>query len=114
MEEYFIKLKDYLKMDTEIPYDEFAVYYQSYLDFLNKKYSDLNKDELIKGRFICSVLQANSHERSRRKDKYAKKYKKIAEKTQFWAGSMKFRLQKEEGMTDLEIEQANEKLHELS
>ena len=111
MEEYFAKLNEYLKMDTEISYEEFAGYYEGFLKYLNQNYQELDKDSLIKGRYICTILQANSWERSKRKDAFSKKYKKIAEKTKFWSESIKYRLEKE-GMTPSEIEQAERDLLE--
>ncbi|MGI6066232.1 MAG: hypothetical protein ACOYI2_07045 [Bacillota bacterium] len=112
MESYFAKLQEYLKMDTEISYEEFAGYYEDYLHFLNNNYQQLDKENLIKGRYICTILQANSWERSKRKNSFAKKYKKMAEKTKFWSEAIKYRLEKE-GMTASEIEQAEKALLEV-
>lgn len=107
METYFGQLKEYLKMDTEIPYEEFERYYQEFINFLNDKFQDLNQEELLKGRYISSILQTNSWERSKRKNSYAKKYKKIADKTHFWSDAINHRLLKE-GMTQAEIDQSDE------
>ncbi|ATW23660.1 hypothetical protein [Candidatus Formimonas warabiya] len=111
MEDFFEKIKEYLKMDSEISYEEFAAFYSGVMEHLNKNYADLDRDALIKGRFICSILQANSLERSKRKTPEAKKFKKMMEKSQFWAGAIKHRLLKE-GMTVSEIEEADKALHE--
>ncbi|MEL7566378.1 MAG: hypothetical protein AAGU27_16055 [Dehalobacterium sp.] len=111
MNNYFEKIKEYLKMDTEISYDEFAAFYADFMGDLNKSFPELDQDALIKGRFICSILQANSADRSRRKTAYAKKYKKMMEKSEFWAGAIKHRLLKE-GMTIAELDEADKALHE--
>lgn len=111
MEKYFEKMKEYLKMDTEISYEEFAEYYGEVTDSLNKSFSELDRDALLKARFICSILQANSKERSRRKTDVAKKYKKMTEKSEFWAGAIRHRLLKD-GMTAVEIDEADKALHE--
>ncbi|MGI6684537.1 MAG: hypothetical protein ACOX47_03405 [Bacillota bacterium] len=111
MNDFFDKIKEYLKMDTEISYEEFADFYTRFMESLNQNYPELDRDALIKGRFICSILQANSIERSKRKTPVAKRYKKMAEKSGFWAGAIKHRLLKE-GMTAVEIDEADQKLHE--
>lgn len=111
MDSYFEKIKEYLKMDTEIPYDEFAAFYADVMENLNKNFPELDQDALIKGRFVCSILQANSGERAKRKTPVAKKYKKMMEKSEFWAGAIKHRLIKD-GMTSLEIDEADKALHE--
>ncbi len=112
MNDYFTKIKEYLKMDTEISYDEFASFYTGFMEYLNKSFPELDREALIKGHFVCSVLQANSWERSRRKISVAKRYKKMAEKSQFWADAIKHRLVKE-GMTPREIDEAEQALDEL-
>lgn len=111
MDNYFEKIKEYLKMDTEITYDEFVAFYTDFMENLNKNFPGLDRNALIKGRFICSILQANSGERSRRKTSIAKKYKKMMEKSEFWAGAIKHRLLKD-GMTVAEIDEADKALHE--
>ena len=111
MDDFYAKIKEYLKMDTEISYEEFADFYTRFMGFLNKDYPDLDRDALIKGRFICSILQANSLERSKRKSPVAKRFKKMSEKSGFWAGAIRHRLLKE-GMTGAEIDKADQALHE--
>jgi len=111
MDKYFAKIKEYLAMDTEISYEEFAGFYADFMENLNKNFQDLDRDALIKGRFICSILQANSLDRSKRKTSVAKRYKKMAEKSNFWTGAIKHRLLKE-GMTATEIDKADQALHE--
>jgi len=81
------------------------------MDFLNRNYDQLDRDEQIKGRYICSILQANSWERSKRKDAHMKKFRKMAEKTQFWAGAIKHRVLKD-GMTINELDEAEKALSE--
>lgn len=109
MEDFFEKMQEYLQMDEEIPFDEFDHFYRQYLDFLQQRYDQLSREELIKGKYIFSIVYMNSWDRSRRKNQYAKKYKKIAEKCQFWVGAIKHRLLKD-GMTAEEIENAEKAL----
>ncbi|MCR6544328.1 hypothetical protein [Dehalobacterium formicoaceticum] len=110
MEQYFEKMQEYLKMETEISYEEFAAYYADFMEYLNKNYGDMDQETLLKGRFICLILEANSQERSRRKSPEAKKFRKMMEKSNFWAGAIKHRLLNE-GMTAGEIDEAQEALH---
>ncbi|MGI6629445.1 MAG: hypothetical protein ACOX4H_02775 [Bacillota bacterium] len=111
MDEYFEKMQEYLKMDTEISYEEFADYYTRFMESLNKNYQDLDREALIKGRFICSILQANAVARAKRKTPVAKRFKKMGEKSGFWADAIKHRLLKE-GMTAAEIEKEQQELLE--
>lgn len=111
MESFFDQLKEYLKMDTEIPYEEFADFHHKFLEYLNEAYEGLAREELIKASYIFSIIQANSFDRSRRKDSFAKKYKKIADKAKFWTEAIKFRLEKD-GMTAREIDEAHAALME--
>ena len=113
METYFDQLKEYLKMDTEIPYEEFADFHHRFTEYLGEAYEGLAREDLIKARYIFSILQVNSMDRSRRKDLFAKKYKKIAEKAKFWTEAIKFRLEKD-GMTAKEIDAAHDALMETA
>ncbi len=111
MEKLFDKLKEYLKMETEISLDEFTKYYQEVLSFNQENFDNLNQEDSIKGRYIMSILAINSGERGKRKDKDAKKYKKIWEKAQFWTDAYNYRLLKM-GMTQEEIDASHEQFNE--
>ncbi len=111
MEKLFGKLKEYLNMETEIPYEEFESYYQDVITFLNAEYQELNQEDTIHGRFILSILMSNSEERGKNYKNLAKKYKKIYSKCHLWAEALTLRLLKM-GMTKDEIIQAEKDLHD--
>lgn len=111
MENFFEKMKEYLNMDTEIPYEEFEAYYKDVLDFLNNDYLNLDKEETIKGRFILTILMSNSEDRGKRYKNLTKKYKKIHDKSQLWAEALTLRLIKM-GMTKDQIIQAEQELND--
>ncbi|CCO08192.1 hypothetical protein [Desulforamulus hydrothermalis] len=111
MEKYFEQMKEYLNMDTEIPYEEFEAYYQDVVAFLNSDYLSLNREDAVKGRFIMSILMSNSQDRAKRYKNLAKKYKKIYDKCQLWAEALTIRLLKM-GMTKNQIIQAEQALHD--
>ena len=107
MEKLFERLKEYLGMDTEIPFAEFSTYYQSLIGELNQNYQDLDRDGCLKARYICSIVQANAEARAKTSKTNAKAFKKMSAKTNFWADAINFRLLKE-GMSQGEIDQAME------
>ncbi|MGI6330536.1 MAG: hypothetical protein ACOX1Y_01935 [Zhaonellaceae bacterium] len=109
MEKLFEQLKDYLRMDSEIPFEEFLSYYQEVLDCFIKDYQEFDEDTLIKAKFIASIVNANAVARAKRKGNNTKKYKKIAEKMSFWAGALNYQLL-EKGMTQQQIDAAEEEL----
>lgn len=111
MEKLFEKLKEYLNMDTEIPYEEFEAYYQDVINLLSVEYQEMNKEETIHGRFILSILMSNSEDRAKNYKNLAKKYKKIYSKCHLWAEALTLRLLKM-GMTKDEIIQAEQELHD--
>lgn len=111
MEAQFQKLKEYLKMDTEIPFKEFEEYYQEIIDFLQKDYDDLEQADLIKARYIATIVASNALGRAKRKEAQVKRYRKMAEKCDFWAEAIKFRLL-HEGMTEKELDEAEKALGE--
>lgn len=111
MEKLFEQLKGYLKMDSEISFTEFSTYYQEIIAFLNESFDKLNNDELLKARFIATILYSNAVERASRKGSDAKKYKKIGEKSKFWADAINYRLL-QNGMTQEQINQADQEISE--
>ena len=111
MEKLFEKMKEYLHMDTEIPYDEFSEYYKSLIDTLNTTFEDLDQDMRIKARYICSIVQANAESRGQRSRTNAKAYKKINAKCAFWTDAINFRLIKD-GMTQADIDKAVEAIND--
>lgn len=111
MDKLFEKLKGYLHMDTEIPFDEFSEYYKSLIECLNTTFEEMDQDTRIQARYACSIVQANAESREKREKKNAKAYKKISTKTTFWMNAINFRLIKE-GMTQAEIDQAIEVIND--
>jgi hypothetical protein len=109
MEKLFEQLKTYLKMDSEIPYEEFIAYYETVLDCFTKEYQEFDIYTLSKGRYMASIINANAVSRAKRKGANAKKYKKIADKMNLWAGALNYRLL-ENGLTQQEIDAAEEEI----
>jgi oligoendopeptidase F len=111
MEKLFEKLKEYLHMDTEIPYEEFSEYYKSLIEELNKSFEDMDQETRVKARYICSIVQANAESRGQRSKVNAKAYKKINAKCSFLMDAINFRLLKD-GMTQAEIDKLIEEINE--
>ncbi|ACL21447.1 MULTISPECIES: hypothetical protein [Desulfitobacterium] len=111
MDKLFEKLKEYLHMDDEIPFDEFSQYYKSLIECLNTTFEEMDQDTRIKGRYACSIVQANAESREKREKKNAKAFKKISAKTAFWMNAINYRLLKE-GLTQAEIDQAMEAIND--
>jgi hypothetical protein len=111
LEQHFEKLKEYLNMDTEIPFEEFEAYYKDVIGYLQKNYEPMDHASLIKARYITSIVAANASDRASRKLPQFKKYRKMAEKCEFWSESIKYRLLKE-GLTEEQIDEAEQKLSE--
>ncbi|MDW7674141.1 MAG: hypothetical protein SCK28_06345 [Bacillota bacterium] len=107
MDKLLNKLKEYLQMESEISLEEFANYYQETIDYLNENFDNLEKEDSLKGRYIVTILALNAGDRSKRKDKNAKKYKKMWEKSRLWADAFDYRL-KQMGMTQDEIDASHE------
>ena len=105
MEELFLKILEYLKMDDEIPADEFFDYYSKVTDELMKNYQDYSHEHCLKSHFVVSTLAQNAATRGARKGPAVKKYRKVQEKCSFWGDAIKLRLTKE-GMTNKEIDEA--------
>jgi hypothetical protein len=110
VEKLFDKLKEYLHMDTEIPFDEFTDYYRTLIAELNQTFSDLDKDNRLKALYICSIVQSNADARIKTNKINAKAYKKISSKCAFWVDAIKFNLGKD-GMSPEEIEKATEEIN---
>lgn len=112
METLFTKLQEYLHMEEEISFEEFSRYYKDLLNYLNSGFSDFNQDECIKARFICTIVQGNAESRSKSSRINTKAFKKMNNKCAFWADAINYRLLKE-GMTQQEIEEANQAVSDL-
>jgi hypothetical protein len=111
VEKYFNKMKEYLNMDAEIPLDEFENYYKELIDNLKENFEGQSVEDHNKGYFILLNLGSNALDRAKRKGPNTKKYKKIAEKSQFWAEAISAKL-KGLGMTEEEINQKYDEIYE--
>ena len=109
MESYLAKMKEYLNMESEIPYPEFSEYFQDYVGYLNANYETFDQEACTNARFIFSILTVNCEDRAKRKGPEAKKYKKMGEKSRLWLDAITLRLKKE-GLTPEQIEEANTKI----
>ncbi|MED2897282.1 hypothetical protein P4321_27260 [Brevibacillus porteri] len=98
-------------MDTEISFDEFDGYYKKVTAFLNDSWETLNEEDTMLMLFILDNLKSNGEERSKRKIKEAKKYAKMAQRTEIWANALIGRL-REAGLTDEEIGKRYEAIYE--
>lgn len=103
MDSLLAKMKEYLKMESEIPFVEFKDYYQQVMDYLQAGYEKMERQELLAAKFILDIVNSNSKYRAQRKGPESKKYKKIGEKTGFWSDAINYRLLKA-GMTQEEID----------
>ncbi|BAH41970.1 MULTISPECIES: hypothetical protein [Brevibacillus] len=111
MQDLFEKMKEYLNMDTEISFDEFDGYYKKVTAFLNDSWETLNEEDTMHMLFILDNLKSNGEDRSKRKVKEAKKYAKMAQRTEIWANALIGRL-REAGLTDEEIGKRYEAIYE--
>ncbi|MDD2211371.1 MAG: hypothetical protein PHZ11_01130 [Desulfitobacteriaceae bacterium] len=107
METLFHKLKEYLHMDEEIPFEEFSRYYKDLISFLNSNFSEFNQDDCIKARFISTIVQGNADSRSKSSRNNGKAFKKMKIKCAFWADAINYRLLKE-GINQQQIEEATQ------
>ena len=105
MERLLDKIKEYLKMDTEIPFGEFSEYYHEVLDYLQANYDGMNKEDMFSAKYILLIVASNATTRSQRKGDVSKKFKKMGEKADFWSKAINFRLINE-GMSQAEIDEA--------
>jgi len=105
MEEKLLKLREYLKMETEIPFDEFKEYHSSVIGQLNSDYNEMDQDSCLKARYICNIVQANAEDRGAKSKINGKAFKKMASKCKFWSEAIEHRLKKE-GLTQEAIDSA--------
>jgi cysteine sulfinate desulfinase/cysteine desulfurase-like protein len=110
LEKLLEKLKEYLHMETEIPFEEFSEYYRNLISELNQTFNDLDKDARVKALYICSIVQSNGDARAKASKVNAKVFKKMSAKCAFWVDAIKFNLGKD-GMTAEEIERATEEIN---
>lgn len=105
------KMLGYLKMEEEIPFQEFDQYYRDTLQELEKNYTNYDQEQGLNALFIMDNLKTNSDSRIQRKFAEAKKYKKISQRTQIWIEALFTHLIKL-GMTDKQIRERIEVMYE--
>ena len=110
MDKLLEKLKEYLKMESEIPSEEFSEYYRTLIAELNQTFNDMDRENRLKALYICSIVQSNADARLKESKATAKTFKKISAKCAFWTDAIKFNLGKD-GMSPEEIEQATEAIN---
>ncbi|SPF35418.1 conserved hypothetical protein [Candidatus Desulfosporosinus infrequens] len=110
MDKLLEKLKEYLHMEAEIPFEEFSEYYRTLIAELNQTFNDLDKENRLKALYICSIVQSNAEARAKESKVNAKTFKKISAKCAFWTDAIKFNLGKD-GMSSEEIERATEEIN---
>lgn len=99
MKTLFAKLEVYLGMDTDIPFGEFTEYYNNVITILQADFKDMDKETLLDAISILTVVAGNAIDRAKAKNVQAKKYKKIAEKSQFWNEAIARKLGVEHGLS---------------
>ena len=52
MDKLLDKMKEFLKMDSELPFGEFREYYQAVMDYLQEKYEGMNHCLLYTSRCV--------------------------------------------------------------
>lgn len=110
MEALYEKIQQYLNMDEEISFQEFSDYYKQIIEHLGHHSESFNEENLWKALFIVENVMSNANARaSEKKGSEAKKYKKMAERTQLWARNLVDRIY-ELGYTD---EQINERFEAM-
>lgn len=111
MEEIIAKLKEYLKMETEIPFAEFKSYYEKLIKELNENFQSMDKSTCIEAKYTCMIVQGNADSRAKTDKSNVKQFKKISSKCVFWIEAIDYRLHKD-GMTKADIDQAVQELNE--
>ncbi|MDD2221675.1 MAG: hypothetical protein PHN35_06970 [Clostridia bacterium] len=105
IEEMYLLMQGFTQMTEELPFNEFADYYQNVMDTLQADYQKLSQEDLIRVKGICTIMDINAQSRAGYKDDKRKRFQKMSEKSRFWGEAIKSRLLKE-GMTSDQIMQA--------
>ena len=110
METIKAKLKEYLAMDEELGFGEFNDYYNSIMAELNDHYQSYDENTLLEMKYVLSTVAVNAQAWASRKDKNAKKYRKIEEKSRFWADAISYKLKHDLGYTTETLNEADERI----
>ncbi|MCL1853539.1 MAG: hypothetical protein FWF88_11020 [Peptococcaceae bacterium] len=106
MDELLQKLKGYLAMEEELPFAEFRQYYTELIQALTTGFETMDNKNRVQGRYICQIVASNARARVGKSRELTKKFRKMAEKCDFWAEAIEYRLNKE-GLSKAEIENMN-------
>ncbi|MFB5661540.1 hypothetical protein [Alteribacillus sp. HJP-4] len=87
MDQYYEQVQIYLNMDEEIEFTEFRKYYQDVIKALDGQAEDFREEDLWKSLFVVESIMSNAENRAKtvKKSSEAKKYKKMAERTKYYA-----------------------------
>ncbi|WP_342394365.1 hypothetical protein [Salipaludibacillus daqingensis] len=100
----------YLKMEEEIPFDEFEKYYKKVIAYFNEKADQFDEETLWKALFISENVMSNAEGRSKEvKGQKAKKYLKMSQRLTLWAQNFAARL----GNMGYNEEQMNERFEKM-
>lgn len=110
MEALFAKLKEYLQMEEDIPFEEFSAYYKQVLGEWQANYQDYGRETLLQAAAVATVAAANAIDRGKLKGANSKKFKKMGDKLTFWAQAIALRLDKEHGLNNNQVDQEIDKL----
>ena len=102
LDELNAQMGQFVKMDSELGFDQFVAYYNDLMAFLQAEYADLDQDALIKCKGMCMIVAGNAKMRALRKDANRKKFTKMGEKAYFWEDAIARRLKKD-GLSEDEL-----------
>ena len=83
MEALFAKLREYLQMEEDIPFAEFAAYFKDVMAEWQVNYQQYDKETLIKCQSIATVVAANAIDRGGSKDANSRSLRKWLRKCRF-------------------------------
>jgi hypothetical protein len=94
MENFVEKIREYVNMEGEISPGEFQGFYKDVMEKLTADFEKLSEEELFQANAIVSIVSTNANVRGKRKGPDAKKFRKMHEKSKFWADAIEYRLKK--------------------
>ncbi|OIJ16003.1 hypothetical protein BKP35_03195 [Anaerobacillus arseniciselenatis] len=110
MQDFYVKIHEYLNMDEEISFEEFDQYYKKVTKYFSEQTDDLEEDDIWKGLFIIENLMSNADNRAKEvKGSKQKKYKKMSDRSSLWAQNFAGRLYSK-GYTE---DQLNERFEQM-
>ncbi|MGJ9383312.1 hypothetical protein CR203_01730 [Salipaludibacillus neizhouensis] len=110
MEELYKQIQVYLKMEEEIPFDEFENYYKKIIKTFNEQADQFAEEDVWKALFISENVMSNAEDRSKQeKGQKAKKFAKMSQRLTLWAKNFAGRL----GELGYNEEQLNERFEKM-